>query len=239
MSNPSSSELNKLFQEFVEKSRQEDGSINVFDLLGVSKFEDNPHAYYRERIQRITRATDLASQSFLDMFPGVKTVNNMEARVLHDLAEWGFPYWYFVENFQYSKDAVCSEENPILCLEPETVALIIAHSQIISFAFVTFFVLLLGGIIGICSVRRRLRKGVVSSLCIILVCFLVDLIGLASVIAMSFGNILDLAWAPFAGLFVSLALGPRAGFLVLMKEVMPVLDIVPLATLMAVAHVLQ
>ena len=65
----------------------------------------------------------------------------------------------------------------------------------------------------------------------LLVCLLIDLIGLLSYLLPVIGELGDIAWAPLQGAVLVFMFGSRLGALGFIEEIVPGLDFVPTATI--------
>ena len=126
-----------------------------------------------------------------------------------------------------------------MCLPLSAIAYLIAWQQLCVWMLLAYFCILIGFVIGALLSGRKFRCSIFGVLRLLL-CFLLDCIGMLSLAIPYFGNVFDILWAPLSAILV-LALFQKAsyGLLMFLKEALIISDIIPLATLFALESLLK
>ncbi|KAH9256238.1 hypothetical protein BASA81_005459 [Batrachochytrium salamandrivorans] len=222
--------------EFLQRMRNEDGRINFWEFLLTSvgdKEGTGPKDPGAGMGRLYSYAVDFANE-FNYFLPLVAQLNQLEVKLLHQLANWGFPYWFATEWFLGgNQEVVCDEANLYYCLPPPALAWIGTWKELCGLVVGLFFMLLVGAMVGVMTTNITRKR----SLKFVLGCVLLDMISAASLLLPLMGNVLDLVWAPLAGSIVSYMFDGdwRLGAVYFAKEAMVITDVIPMATMLALS----
>ena len=228
--NAASKMMQDALNAYLNGLKNEHGAISVEQLFFTSGGSD-PHSMQIRMEKNVQLVTDLYHE-FSSSLPKVAEMCEKEERVFQILSEMAFPYWFSREYFMGGNEPVqaCSESTPLMCLPVEALAWIALWKQIWGVLVLIFCTLTLAAVLG-------KRKHMESSWGFVFVCFVMDVLSAMSLLVPVLGNVLDLVWAPLAGLIVGgLFKSWRIGAIYFAKELLIVADIIPMATMLALAN---
>ena len=233
--------IQRTVKEFMQTFVGPDGQLDVMNFLRTHFGGQKSAEETREQMAKLETLFSDSHETFTEVLPWFHAANKVEIYQLHRLSEMAIPYWFAIEKFNFNNDLPCSAEAPFMCLSPNAISVLFAWQQITTFAVGVFMTILFGGVTAALFSGRKLRKGALPKhLIVIALCFLLDIIGILSLLIPVAGNVIDVIWAPIAGMIsTALLRSSRAGFLVFAKELLPLGDIVPLATLMAISRLFE
>jgi len=236
--NTVSASIQRVLKEFVQGIY--DPSSQTIDVANFLKTHFGGKQTAEEAHAQIAKLENFLNEThvaFVETLPFFHEVNKFEVYQLHRLSERFIPYWFAAEKFNFDESIPCGTNTPYMCFSPNSLAIIYAWQQIAAFAVGTFLMILLGGVAAAICTRKKLHDRFPQRLAIVLLCFLLDVIGLASLLLPAAGNVVDVIWAPIAGIISATILrSPKGGFLVFVKEMLPLCDLVPLASLIAIGQ---
>lgn len=214
-------------KEYINGLKNEDGRVDFWGLFVTSQGMDN--ANITAQMAKNYEWAQETVQEFESMVPFVGSMNRIEVRILHAMAETAFPYWFAREYIlDSSRELECNKDSPLNCLPPTALAWIAAWYQISCLIALTFTTLLIAAWLG------RSKSSSKHSVTFVLACLLVDLISCASLFIPVLGNAMDLVWAPLAGVLVGVMFKSwKIGLAYCIKEAFIVTDLVPMATMLA------
>jgi hypothetical protein len=224
------------FASYVRKFVEGGSQLNVFKLIETLSQADEDDI--RSKSLSLYQTVVAGHADFANSYPLLHKISEMEIVVYRKLSEFAFPYWFSSEwFFTFDDKDRCSAKSPIVCLPPAGIAYVSFWQQISTFITISFICVLLGGFFGIILSplnRSKMRQFSTGNWVQVLICLLIDVFCVLSLFIPFIGNGIDMIWSPISGILISVILkNPKYGFLVFLKELLPIVDIFPLATFLA------
>lgn len=215
------------------------GKLNLFQELyrGVNTPEE-----FNERTLKYVRMIQGSVLNTANELP-LQSLRRFEWVAFEKLYRYGIPYDLVRRGFLESGGLVCGGGTDVggakseLCLQKDEASHVHDWSERSIFSVIVMFVVLAGAFLARMTVPngRRARDPftATSPLSFPLV-LLIDVLSMASLaIIPVFSYLVDLGWAPLAAvLTLAVYRDWRLGALMLVKELLPVIDFIPLATIL-------
>ena len=230
--------LKQRFFQLLEDSRLSDGSLDLWQFILKGTKSSTDPSDMEKNFGHHYQVFGKMYENIMEEFPIYHQMNELEKDVFDYVADYGFPYWFATEWF-FTENAECSVEHPLLCLPLEALAQIARWKQMAVGITVVFLTILAGVFTGVASSGRKVVVTPTNILRII-ICLLLDVIGLLSMFVPFIGNALDLILAPIVGVLAGIVLGSSTmGFMVFLKEILIVTDVIPLCTIFALMKTMK